>query len=409
MPAKQAILNDIFISYCVEDKDLVEQIRKTLIGAKFTVWYDSTGIRKGEPLIKEIEEGLNTSRVMLLFLSPSALKSPWVEKEKAIRLQQSIEQPTVFKLIPILLPGVKDEERGTFIKSISYLDWRKKNLNSPIRFEKMINELVEKIRENLPTIENDTSGVPVVVYAMTEKEAKELKSKKCFKDTKNVPPIERDNFKNLSGILKLQGLDDIPIFYGHERDDWRPQLASLENPKERNTKSIKETLGDIFKQHQDHDVHFKFHSQAYFSDDDSEAQYEAWGELEEKGGILIVDAISLFHPQLRKKLSDSGIGTKEETSIIVLSPVGDDTLKLNAALEKVLLSAMRRAFGRFVKFDSNCKFGVDHITDLNSWLFSLLPKLKRPDVPRPSRKNIEAMNKKQRGAHPTRSLWTQPD
>ena len=72
----------VFLSHASVDKPFVTEVKHFLEdGGDIECWLDSFEIGFGENIVSRINEGLVKSDFALLFLSPTALKSRWVEEE----------------------------------------------------------------------------------------------------------------------------------------------------------------------------------------------------------------------------------------------------------------------------------------------------------------------------------------
>jgi hypothetical protein len=87
----------IFISYSRKDMDFARQLAGRLEQAGFDVWWDITDLQGGEDWVRGIAAALETSQYVLVVLSPSSIKSEWVEREyiQALSLKK--------KVIPLML------------------------------------------------------------------------------------------------------------------------------------------------------------------------------------------------------------------------------------------------------------------------------------------------------------------
>jgi len=108
---------DVFISYSTSNKNFVNKIKKSLINDKFTVWQDIDSIKSGENWIDNIANGIITSKVFLLVLTPESVMSEWVKKEYAyaITARKKII-PIYYKKCAIPLPFI-DIQYANFINS----------------------------------------------------------------------------------------------------------------------------------------------------------------------------------------------------------------------------------------------------------------------------------------------------
>ncbi|MBF0153041.1 MAG: TIR domain-containing protein [Magnetococcales bacterium] len=75
---------DVFLSYSHEDKLIVHELYNRLKNDGLRVWIDERAIEVGGFLPQEIKDGLEGSRISILTLSHSSLRSNWAEAERRI-------------------------------------------------------------------------------------------------------------------------------------------------------------------------------------------------------------------------------------------------------------------------------------------------------------------------------------
>lgn len=110
-----------FLSHSNFDKPVVRRIREILNSHGIQTWIDEDNVHPGQRISSEIQKGIENSDYFLLFLSPKAVDSGWVEREWQARLHGEI-QSKIDRLIPIVL---SDCEIPQFLKDIRYIDFRK--------------------------------------------------------------------------------------------------------------------------------------------------------------------------------------------------------------------------------------------------------------------------------------------
>jgi hypothetical protein len=59
-----------------------------------------------ERITKRIEDGLSTSMAVVIFLSPSSIKSPWVKSELHHALHETISTGKI-KVLPVILSAIE--------------------------------------------------------------------------------------------------------------------------------------------------------------------------------------------------------------------------------------------------------------------------------------------------------------
>ncbi len=111
---------DVFLSHNSGDKDRVRLLAKELAEAGLRVWFDDWIIKPGDDIYLSVERGLDTSRVLVLCLSPAALGSGWVDLERSTVL---FRDPTnhARRFVPVLLA---DSKLPDSLRRYRYIDLR---------------------------------------------------------------------------------------------------------------------------------------------------------------------------------------------------------------------------------------------------------------------------------------------
>ena len=114
---------DVFLSHSSKDKKTVTELAERLKKDGLKVWLDDWIIKPGDSIPIKIEEGLQTSRVLLLCMSQNAIDSEWVTLERHTIL---FRDPTNKdrRFLPILLAEC---EIPDMLKQYAYLDWTGKD------------------------------------------------------------------------------------------------------------------------------------------------------------------------------------------------------------------------------------------------------------------------------------------
>jgi small GTP-binding protein len=111
---------DVFLSHSSADVTIVRNLATRLKEDGLRVWFDEWQILPGDLIGLKIEEGLEESRTLLLFMSSNSFASDWVTLERQTAL---FRDPTNAKrrFIPIRLDdcSIKDT-----LKQYLYIDWR---------------------------------------------------------------------------------------------------------------------------------------------------------------------------------------------------------------------------------------------------------------------------------------------
>lgn len=111
----------VFLSHSSFDKVFVRRIRDILHSHEIQTWLDEQNMRPGQRISEEIQKGISDSDFFLLFLSPRAMESGWVQREWQSRLHREVKE-NQGRLIPLV---IQDCELPEFLKDIVYIDFRK--------------------------------------------------------------------------------------------------------------------------------------------------------------------------------------------------------------------------------------------------------------------------------------------
>lgn len=99
----------VFLSHTKVDKPFVRRLANDLGNQGVPYWIDDAEIAVGESLIEKIRDGIDTMDYLAVILSPDSAKSPWVQREVDVAMNQEIAGRRV-KVLPLMyrkceLPG----------------------------------------------------------------------------------------------------------------------------------------------------------------------------------------------------------------------------------------------------------------------------------------------------------------
>lgn len=234
-----------------------------------------------------------------------------------------------------------------------------------------LNDLVVAVEGELNQL--NVIKIPFVIVAMTEQEADALDKETVF-DDEEVAPAERERFRTFKQALQAHGIADLQKFYSEKRGGWKPYShphCSIEE--------IIIEISDVVNKSEKVGTNLpllepEFFSEDFFSKDDGPPT-SLWTQLSRSGCVLVVDAVSIFHPLLRKTLSDSEVSSNEFVAMLMLSPVSTSEIDVNKLIETIVGLQMKRAFSRFhEQWDRLCEIGIGDLRSLQRWLFAVLPE-----------------------------------
>ncbi|HRX01492.1 MAG TPA: hypothetical protein P5280_18510, partial [Cyclobacteriaceae bacterium] len=191
------------------------------------------------------------------------------------------------------------------------------NQRDQFRSRQALEAIQVELANAVSTVERDqiSATVPIVIFAMNRDEAKQLKSKEVFVPKRNNPKLNK--FNEFLRLLKKHKIDDFIEFYGDQRDDWHLPFMKTQTVRQyiethvQNANNANVAEGFTVKP--------KFESENFLSVDENICG-RTWHKIAERA-ILIVDAISLFHPRLQRLLTHSGFDNQGTVPMVLLSPI----------------------------------------------------------------------------------------
>ncbi len=140
-------VSDVFLCHASEDKEQVlEPLCSALEDAGITYWYDRLNVRWGDSLTKQVNEGMRTSRFVLVVLSASFLSKPWPQRELQAALGFEASEGGV-KILPLLLGDENERvqvlEALPLLRDKLYIPWEGDPQTEPPRVSRRLQFLRE--------------------------------------------------------------------------------------------------------------------------------------------------------------------------------------------------------------------------------------------------------------------------
>jgi hypothetical protein len=79
--SEQQFKYDVFLSHSTKDKDVVRVVAERLKADDLKVWFDEWILKSNKNIPAKVEEGLERSRALVLFMSANAFGSDWSQLE----------------------------------------------------------------------------------------------------------------------------------------------------------------------------------------------------------------------------------------------------------------------------------------------------------------------------------------
>jgi tetratricopeptide (TPR) repeat protein len=115
---------DVFLSHNSRDKEIVEQVARILRDRySLRVWLDKWALTPGKPWQEELEEGLNESTAIAVFLGEAGF-GKWENEEMRVAIDARVNDSSR-RVIPVLLVRAPLEKLSLFLRRYTWVDLRK--------------------------------------------------------------------------------------------------------------------------------------------------------------------------------------------------------------------------------------------------------------------------------------------
>ncbi|HEV2705719.1 MAG TPA: HAD-IB family phosphatase [Pyrinomonadaceae bacterium] len=113
-------LRDVFICHASQDKhDIVKPLVEAFTRAQISCWLDEAEIKWGDSIIQKVNEGLSTSRYVIVVLSSAFISKNWPQRELNSMLNIEASSGEV-KVLPLLVGT--DEEKRVILQKLPLLN-----------------------------------------------------------------------------------------------------------------------------------------------------------------------------------------------------------------------------------------------------------------------------------------------
>ncbi|MCP4545276.1 MAG: toll/interleukin-1 receptor domain-containing protein [bacterium] len=136
----------VFLSHTHYDKPIVEKVKRALESVGISTWYDNEQVRLGDLLSDTIQQGIDESLFVAVFISKRALESNWVRRE-IVAAQKDVERMKK-KYIPIMLDDVEDGHLPLYLRDRVWADLKK-------RTDEEVEDVSKKIIETIVSFERE--------------------------------------------------------------------------------------------------------------------------------------------------------------------------------------------------------------------------------------------------------------
>ncbi len=154
LDAQMNYIYDVFLSHNSLDKPAVRKIAEQLRNDGLRVWFDEWILQPGDDIHLKIEEGLESSRTLVLVMSPNALASEWTMLERNTVLFRDPSNRER-RFIPLLLADCKMPDT---LRRYLYIDFRKAGIAA---YQQLLNACLGKTLSSNNLADEPSSGNPL--------------------------------------------------------------------------------------------------------------------------------------------------------------------------------------------------------------------------------------------------------
>ena len=210
--------------------------------------------------------------------------------------------------------------------------------------------------------------IPIVLLVMNQTEAKELNSEEAFCDYHHGLC---DNFHHLKDKLTQNGITNWVEHYQATPEQWQPFNQTDFN------KNIKQLIEETFTEVQyQQKIVPKFIDIRKLNQDNKE-NFKLLKDLRNQGCIVIMDAISMQHPEIQRLFRSTALDAFLNTLVVMVAPVYS-VFDIVKKIEGVIEQRIDIDFYRRLELNDSKCFKAGDKTGLQNWLIDKVPSLLTP-------------------------------
>ena len=212
---------------------------------------------------------------------------------------------------------------------------------------------IEEFKQKVLLIKAKQLAIPIVIIAMNKEEACKLKDGKLIDNEKE--PL----FRQFTDALQEYKITNWESLYDESREKWRPLICEGETIDTIIIKILDKINQDRHESTDSPAIEWTILSNEFFNSE-KQRKREIYSELSKFGGILIIDSISLFHPEIRESLISSQLFSdsllNEKLYVLIISPIDHRIVSPNYIIESLIDSKMPPTIidKDFVRLDNLC-------------------------------------------------------
>ncbi|MEM9805034.1 MAG: TIR domain-containing protein [Cyanobacteria bacterium P01_D01_bin.56] len=136
------LMTDVFLSYSEKDREILDQVRQSLMREGFTTWINRTDIRASGDFQASINKGIEEASRMVYLVSPDSLDSKYCQQELdyARKLNKQI--------IPLLMRDTDLNQMADDLRAIQFIDFSNNAEGDTVAYQKDLAKLVKLLQED---------------------------------------------------------------------------------------------------------------------------------------------------------------------------------------------------------------------------------------------------------------------
>lgn len=380
--------NSLLLAFSSSDEELAAHIARIC-----QTWLDrplllskTALFAHDEPSFGVLEENATRSSAALVLLTPTCidqLKGQTADVGRVLTLLQARTGAAA-----LLLAGLKPGQVPFPWNLPSQFE-----VATPLIGEVALTPLRQWVDKIMPVWKARLVGLPVSVFAMTAAEVQALDADSGIVGDLLGSAAEA-RFLQLRRELAAAGVQWTKR-YAARREAWQPFGPGGSTAET----TVLDIVREINRQGLAKLRNRQIRAQWYPFDDVLEQasgadlrQRRIYQDVARAGSVLLVDEVSLFHPQLRRALTNSPFFNNDQVAIVTVSPLDPGRAPVDQVLEAEARRQLAGAFTRYANdYDPQCELAVGEERRLRRWLHASLPEtVVSLRDPRPDQEAIRA-------------------
>ncbi|MEM6252337.1 MAG: TIR domain-containing protein [Cyanobacteria bacterium P01_D01_bin.156] len=136
------LMTDIFLSYSEKDRELMDQLRQSLMREGFTTWINRTDIQVSGDFQMAINKGIEEASRMVYLISPDSLTSQYCQQELNYARQLNKQ------IIPLLMRPVDLDQMADDLRALQFINFANNADGDTVAYQKDMDKLVKLLQED---------------------------------------------------------------------------------------------------------------------------------------------------------------------------------------------------------------------------------------------------------------------